>query len=444
LKGIALISDLHLIEHYERVGDGVPFFKSVRTRPDEEVVAFLEMAKAKADLLIINGDFVDFDLIAHQGEEDSASESLARLDTAYEHHRPIFDALRAFLKAGGAVAMVVGNHDLDWFRPEVRTRLVELIWGEPVGDADERFFRAPRGLDILEAALPRIFFYPHRFELDGLLWAEHGHLFDPYARWPNVSDPQLGGDRLYYPVGSLVNRYVTLSMWSFNPFVKKQVLGGLASYLAHYVKYHLIPPWSAPVRGFLGIVRVLAESMQEARLWRNTSKELDPTNEFYPPPAALDSPFDLLRTLWLDRFAVGTLSVLVALIFAVSPLLGAIKRAALVLASLCLLPLYELLMGTPAKGRKLEPYIDRVKGAARRKKVKFFVFSHTHEPLKVELAGTTLLNPGCFAPMCTDVECNELLPNARCGLLLERQDGDWTPRFFRVTGSSLEEFEPIG
>ena len=78
-----------------------------------------------------------------------------------------------------------------------------------------------------------------------------------------------------------------------------------------------------------------------------------------------------------------------------------------------------------------------------RKDVKFFVFSHTHDPALVRLDDRVLLNPGCFAPMCEDVGCQRLLPNARTGLVIEGGDDSWTPRFFRVkrTGE-LEEFEP--
>ncbi len=444
MRGIAVISDLHLIEHHDRVGRGVPFFKSVRTKPDEEIVAFVEYAASRTDVLIINGDFVDFDLIAPQGEHDPAYEQVARLELAYEHHKPVFKAIREYLKPGKAVALVVGNHDLEWFRADVRKRLVELLCGESPSDLDRRFFRAPQGLDILQAAVPRLFFYLHGFDLEGLLWAEHGHMFDPYGRWPDAFDPWLEGD-LYYPVGSLVNRYITLEMWSFNPFIKGQVLGGLKSYIAHYLKYHLLPPWRTPMKALFGMLKVLKESLKEAMVWRGLSGDAEPSpsNALYPAPVAIARPLELVRTLWLDRFALGLASVLAAAGFAVAPMKIA-WRLALSLGSLCALPAYELAFGTPQKGRRLAPYIERVKLAAKRKGAKFFVFSHTHEPVKIALDSSTVLNPGCFAPMCADVECNELLPDARCGLLIEHRDDDWLPRFFRIRNSSLEEFEPAG
>lgn len=440
MKGISIVSDLHLVEHYERERRGIPFFKALHTKPDGEVTRFIEFAREKSELLIINGDFVDFDLIPNQNTRDEESESLARLELAYEHHRIIFDALRAFLKAGGAVALIMGNHDLDWFRPNVRDRLLEFIWGEKVEGADTRFFNAPRGFEILKSSSPRISFYLHGFEIEGLLWAEHGHFFDTYGRWPDFLNPWLNDEELYYPVGSLVNRYLTLSMWSFNPFVKKQVLGGLKSYASHYLNYYF-PSLRAPLNGFLGTLKVFLRALRDANTWRKASGKINPSGEFYLPPVAIEQPYSLFRTLWLDRFAITIFGLLAALGFAVAPL-GLASRAIGILASLGILPIYEFALGTPAKGRKLEPYINRIKSAAMKKGVRFFVVSHTHEPLRVELNNTTLLNPGCFAPMYEDTSCHKLSPYARCGLILENVGDHWVPRFFKVTGREIEEFQP--
>lgn len=442
MKGISLISDLHLVEHYERERKGVPFFKAFRTKPDGDITSFVEVARANCELLVINGDFVDFDLIANQSERDQTSESLARLQLAYENHRTVFDALREFLKSGGAVALVVGNHDLDWFRPKVRARLLELIWGEKVEGSDIRFFDAPSGFEILKSDVPRIFFYPFGFEIKGLLWAEHGHFFDPYGRWSDYANPWLDSDSLFYPVGSLVNRYLTLLMWSFNPFMKKQVLGGLRSYLSHYIKYYSFPSPKAPINGLVGTLKVFFDSVRTAKVWNKSSGKTDPLDENYLAPIAIESPTRLFRTLWLDRFIVAALGLFSAIGFAVAPVEINPKIFG-ILASIGALPAYELIFGTPAKGRKLAPYINRIKSAAQKRGEHFFVFSHTHMPLRVELDGTTLLNPGCFAPMYEDVECRKLSPYARCGLIIEKKGDFWVPRFMRVAGWTIEEFTPF-
>ena len=356
MKGIAVVSDLHLVEHYPQAGRGIPFFKSENTKPDDEIVVFVEHARRRTDVLVINGDFVDFDLIPRQGEDDPTREALARLELAYEHHRPVFDALKGFLESGGALALVMGNHDLDWFRPAVRARLLEMLCGKRLDDADARFFEAPDGSQIVKAAAPKVFFYPRGFSIDGLLWAEHAHFFDPYARWPDIMNPWLSDDDLYYPVGSLVNRYITLEMWSFNPFVKKQVLGGLKSYAAHYFKYHLVPPWRAPLKGLLGTLKVFTEAVRMARRWEKVSGRIDPLDECYLAPVAASDAIHLFRTLWLDRFAIGAISAAAALGFAIAPLEPAAKLGA-VAASILALPAYELVVGSPAKGRKLAPYL---------------------------------------------------------------------------------------
>lgn len=442
MKGISIFSDLHLVEHYERVGRGIPFFKALHTKPDGEVTRFIEFASAKSELLVINGDFVDFDLIADQNERDETSEALARLELAYEHHVSVFNALRAFLKLGGAIALVLGNHDLDWFRPKVRARLLELIWGEKIESADARFFDAPHGIEIFKSSVPRLFFYPRAFEIENLLWVEHGHFFDTYGRWPDVLNPWLNDERLHYPVGSLVNRYLTLSMWSFNPFVKKQVLGGLKSYVSHYLEYYF-PSLKAPLKGFSGTLKAFLNGIKDVRMWREVSGKIDPLDEFYLAPVIVEQPLTLFRTLWLDRFVIAILELFAILGFAVVPI-DIFPKIVGILASLFALPAYEFVLGTPAKGRKLEPYIDRIKSAAIKRGTQFFVFSHTHFPLYAELGNTTLLNPGCFAPMYEDIQCHKLSTCARCGLILENRGDSWVSKFFRVAGKDIEEFQPGG
>lgn len=87
--------------------------------------------KDRAICLVINGDFVDF--LAEPNptwfDAQGASSRLDRIatDPAF---RPIFDALKGFVKTPGrTLAITLGNHDLELALPWVRARLLEILTG---------------------------------------------------------------------------------------------------------------------------------------------------------------------------------------------------------------------------------------------------------------------------------------------------------------------------
>ena len=53
----------------------------------------------------------------------------ARLGELADRHQPMFDALRSCLRAGLALDVLPGNHDVDLSRPRARARLAELLDG---------------------------------------------------------------------------------------------------------------------------------------------------------------------------------------------------------------------------------------------------------------------------------------------------------------------------
>lgn len=78
--------------------------------------------------LIINGDYLDFLNVPHEGEfEDAITEavSLKKLEAILAGHPKVMAALRRFAsRSGKSITYLVGNHDPDLFFPAVRDRIV--------------------------------------------------------------------------------------------------------------------------------------------------------------------------------------------------------------------------------------------------------------------------------------------------------------------------------
>ena len=78
--------------------------------------------------LIINGDYLDFLNVPHEGEfEDAITEavSLKKLEAILAGHPKVMSALRRFAsRPGKRITYLVGNHDPDLFFPAVRERIL--------------------------------------------------------------------------------------------------------------------------------------------------------------------------------------------------------------------------------------------------------------------------------------------------------------------------------
>lgn len=164
--------------------------------------------------LIIAGDFLDFaqappwkgaelEGISEEGVRLCFTEpqSLQKLDAIAARHPRIFEALGAFIAtdASNLLTILPGNHDADFFWPQIRSRFAELI-GATSGARErqlqfhlQEYYRPP--------CLPKV-------------WIEHGHQHDPInsfyvngqPRWSEETPPifnDLSGEpRLYECVGT--------------------------------------------------------------------------------------------------------------------------------------------------------------------------------------------------------------------------------------------------
>lgn len=150
---------------------------------DQHLCAMLEWYMKHADpevpwKMIIAGDLVDFIGMSIAPEDEATSDDVLfglgsrrqyaahKLRAVVKRHARVFEKLAEFVAAGHSLALVRGNHDVEFHwqaaRDAFRHAIVE---------------RLPASADAPKAA-ERIEFYPWFYYVKGLLYVEHGHQFD--------------------------------------------------------------------------------------------------------------------------------------------------------------------------------------------------------------------------------------------------------------------------
>lgn len=207
-RTLIVISDLHL-------GGGDALDDCDRELEDHLVDFLGELSRRQAPVeLIINGDFLDFaQAPPWRGKElESATagnvplcfsekQSSTKFSNIGSAHARVFTALGGFLSGGGGNRLVVlpGNHDADFFWPEVRRLFKERVSKDHPGT--ERHVSFHLDQVYRPAAFPGA-------------WIEHGHQYDPInnffidgrACWseaaPPIRDDSTGLPRLYECIGT--------------------------------------------------------------------------------------------------------------------------------------------------------------------------------------------------------------------------------------------------
>jgi UDP-2,3-diacylglucosamine pyrophosphatase LpxH len=229
-----ILSDLHLAEGKKKATGQISRFEGfLFDLPFERLLAHLrERAEQRDHLwtLVFNGDLIDFLRVTSvpdpkrpprglpnitptkqkYGLGASAAESKWQLERVVEGHPVFFRALARFLLEGHRVVIIKGNHDVNWFWPEVRYRFMELM---------EAFVReidipGPQADQRVSDALDRLGFRSWSIYAKKLLYVEHGNQYDPTNSFPNFMYPVLvdpespvGGFELDFPFGSFFIRY---------------------------------------------------------------------------------------------------------------------------------------------------------------------------------------------------------------------------------------------
>jgi UDP-2,3-diacylglucosamine pyrophosphatase LpxH len=132
--------------------------------------------------------------------------SVLRLDLVLQGHAEFFEALAEWLGWGHRIIIVKGNHDLEWYwravRNYLRLDLAERLARQRPGEAAGTLRHT-----LLQTVLPNLTFIDHAMLIDGDVYVEHGHPYDPLTRVIG-SDTVNNGEELNIPFGSFFNRYL--------------------------------------------------------------------------------------------------------------------------------------------------------------------------------------------------------------------------------------------
>lgn len=175
--------------------------------------------------LILNGDIMDLLQVTEipnpplaglsfskYGLKAGPAESVWKLHRVIAGHPGVFQSLARFASRF-PVIVVAGNHDVEWFFPQVREALISHL--ESIIEPEVRQ-RLRENIEFRE------WFY-----LDAIVYAEHGHQYDSLNSFQYILDPRLPAkghlsadevDHIDLPMGSLFVRYLFNRIETRSPF----------------------------------------------------------------------------------------------------------------------------------------------------------------------------------------------------------------------------------
>lgn len=261
---LAIVSDTHLSAGYDRQGG--TFARNEDFFYDDAFGRFVDhlltrgRAEGRSWRLVLLGDVVDFlqvDLADESPGVTAAETGVRRLDAVIAGHPGFFAALGRLLAAGHRLDLVVGNHDVDFVWPGVHERLRRLLVAHAGADAAERFV-----------------VHPWLFYLPGVVYAEHGHQYDPLNAFLTPLAPFLPADPslIELPLGSFFVRYLFNQVERVDPFADN--VKPATRYLGWALRNHpltVITTLDAHLRLFLGALRKMSDQAPADRAARRAA-----------------------------------------------------------------------------------------------------------------------------------------------------------------------------
>jgi UDP-2,3-diacylglucosamine pyrophosphatase LpxH len=144
MRSSYIISDLHLGGDYPHPRGLSRRGFRLCTRADA-IAQFIDSLTQKfseegPSELVLNGDTVDF-LAEHDEKPNSwlpftvdPARAVAKLETIVNRDRVVFDAIERFLKQGGRLTVLLGNHDIELSLPSVRAAFRRALGVKPGHD----------------------------------------------------------------------------------------------------------------------------------------------------------------------------------------------------------------------------------------------------------------------------------------------------------------------
>jgi UDP-2,3-diacylglucosamine pyrophosphatase LpxH len=357
--------------------------------------------------LVIAGDMIDFvrARIVAEAERSDALEGHARAVRALERimaaHADPFADLARFLAAGHDVVILKGNHDVELHYEEIQQRLVDQLVS----------FVPPEQAEAVRArvSFARWFWYE-----GDLVYVEHGNQYDRFCSFEHVLEPTLAESReLEEPISHRTLRGFAqlilgtmdvhgIDRWRLVDFARW--LSGLGPRVIARLAYTYVASvaWMVATRRRLAEAATrtraahltrLAEVARHFRLGEDVLHALDALRERPAGWRVLDG----ARMLYMDRVAVGLLTILGLIPLLAVSMPGAWRAGALVAwVVAAVLVLWRLArdrdVATPPKLRRVAARI----GALMR--VRYVVFGHSHVPAAEPMAGGgTYFNTGSWS-----------------------------------------------
>jgi len=420
-----IASDFHLQE-VDRSPTGRLFYF------DEDFARFLEHhAGERACTLIINGDFVEFhhipvrpdpadellqgvtlyptDLKFFPGTE--WQKSVWKLEVAVGGHPHLLEALGRFLMRGNNLYVVRGNHDLEFFWPQVQAHFRSMVVRHRPPDVSVETMTA--------VAADRIEFFPWFFVEPGVVYVEHGHQYDAYCSNAHNLYPVLPGNpnRLEMTISALSMRYFGSRINIIDPVAMENV-NSIPRYIWRLIKtnpgqvfamglyylemaYRIIRKITHPVAA--EEARVSAHEMeireQVAKRFGIDARTLTQLDALRQPPVIRDTHRSIRCTL-IDLVATGLVVTAVAAVVGahVPTPLGWLAAGGVVLLIVLLMLIgYKRLsrMNDHRNLREVARDLCKLFG------VRYVVLGHSHDPDAVRLderRGTAYFNVGTWVP----------------------------------------------
>ena len=338
---------------------------------------------------------------------------LVKLERTMNFHRDFFVRLSQFVRDGGELVLIRGNHDVEFFWPKVqrvfRQNLANLAYQGASLEVDE-------AIELRAEFQERLSFEPWFYYEKNRIYFEHGHQYDTYCSFDHWLHPvsPTNPRRIDTPISLFAMRYFVNILSDFSPHNAdywgwKDYIGWLrakgAGDLFFVVKMALGTIYRAleyAIRWTTGSVRTFQSEHQNGLKDVADAKNLSHAkikaiDQLHHVPVSRNLP-ELMRLLFLDRILLVSGTVL--LIFFLLLLLpsGWVE----VLATVTVLALSIKMNHLLAPRRYFLPGPKQAQAAKKIAKIleiPLVVMGHSHRPRKASLGGgKTYLNTGCWLP----------------------------------------------
>ncbi len=423
-----IISDLHLGEDLNP--SSPPQSSPQLAILERQLTSFLKhYARVRRDgrpwRLVINGDMVDFlNICLLPGEEHGdvtpdehvyglgrrPRVACAKMDAVIDRHPDVFRAFARFVAGGNRIDIVAGNHDVELHWKPVQQAMIEGIrrsW---------EAMQIARGRSTSsEFIAERIAFHPWFFYEPGVVWVEHGHLYDEncsteFALAPAHPDSK----EIELNVDASVSRYVITQIpeaeygqenWSGLGYVKWGVSLGprkLVKLARGYYQFAGSLIATARRRAKLPAVREARRRRHRERmvkLCEQLSLSEDTLNavDALRKEPVVTNLWRLMQVLMIDKVLIAAATIMVMLVSVLSlPLSWGLFAGGFTVATAYSATAYL------SRGRNVMPsgplaaVPERI---LRHVDARYVVFGHSHDPVVTQLGdGKAYFNTGTWYP----------------------------------------------